>query len=127
MSDMIPSAPVTDAPAVLRGFLPMALAGGWKTLPFDFFREGVEIHRLAEGPAAVALLRYAPGASVPRHRHTGLETIVVLEGTQSDDNGVARAGDVVFNPEGTVHRVWSEDGCVVLIHWTRPVEFVEPA
>ena len=64
---------------------------------------------------------------MPRHRHTGLETIVVLEGTQSDDNGVARAGDVIFNPEGTVHSVWSEDGCVVLIHWTRPVEFVEPA
>ncbi|MDF2232902.1 cupin domain-containing protein [Albimonas sp. CAU 1670] len=124
---MISAAPVTDAPAVLRGFLPAVLAGGWTALPFDFFREGVEIHRLAEGPAAVALLRYAPGASVPRHRHTGLETIVVLEGTQSDDNGVARAGDVVFNPEGSVHSVWSEDGCVVLIHWTRPVEFVEPA
>ena len=121
------SAPVTDVPALLRGFLPAALSGGWTSLPFEFFREGVEIHRLAEGPAAVALLRYAPGASVPRHRHTGLETIVVLEGTQSDDNGVARAGDVIFNPEGTVHSVWSEDGCVVLIHWTRPVEFVEPA
>lgn len=111
---------------VLAGFLTSALVGGWQDLPFEPFREGVEIHRLAEGPAAAALLRYAPGASVPRHRHTGLETILVLEGTQSDDHGTASAGSLIFNPEGTEHRVWSETGCVVLIHWTRPVEFLDP-
>ncbi len=110
---------------VLAGFLAGALTGGWRDRPFEFFREGVEIHRLVEGPASVALLRYAPGASVPRHRHTGLETILVLEGAQSDDRGTAQAGDLIFNQEGTEHSAWSETGCVVLIHWTRPVAFVE--
>ena len=115
-----------EAPRVLPGFFTAALAGGWRDLPFEPFREGGEIHLLADGPAAAALLRYAPGASVPRHRHTGLETILVLEGAQSDDNGTAAAGSLIFNPEGTEHSVWSETGCVVLIHWTRPVEFLEP-
>ena len=116
---------MSDPATLLRRFLPARLCGDWTALPFEPFREGVEIHRLADGPAAVALLRYQPGASVPRHRHTGLETILVLEGTQSDDHGKAAAGDLIFNPEGSVHSVWSEEGCVVLIHWTRPVEFVE--
>lgn len=123
MSDALKPA---SAPAFARGLLPDILAGGWRELPFEHFRDGVEIHRLADGPAAVALLRYAPGASVPRHRHTGLETILVLEGAQSDDNGCATAGDMIFNPEGTEHSVWSDPGCVVLIHWTRPVEFTDP-
>jgi len=31
----------------------------------------------------------------------------------------------VLNPEGTVHSVRSEEGCVVLIQWDRPVEILE--
>jgi anti-sigma factor ChrR (cupin superfamily) len=72
----------------------------------------------------VALLRYAPGASVPRHRHLGLETILVLSGTQNDDSGAYGTRTIVFNPAGSEHRVWSDTGCVVLIQWERPVEFV---
>jgi anti-sigma factor ChrR (cupin superfamily) len=47
---------------------------------------------------------------------------MVLEGSQSDEAGEYGAGDVVLNPAGSVHSVWSAGGCVVLIHWTRPVE-----
>ncbi|MEM9104547.1 MAG: cupin domain-containing protein [Pseudomonadota bacterium] len=65
------------------------------------------------------------GASVPRHLHTGLETILVLEGTQSDERGDYPAGSVILNPKGTVHSVWSATGCVVLIQWQLPVEFLE--
>jgi anti-sigma factor ChrR (cupin superfamily) len=54
----------------------------------------------------------------------GLETILVLEGSQSDERGTYDAGTLVFNPAGTVHRVWSDEGCVVLIQWAKPVEFV---
>lgn len=101
------------------------VAGGWKDFTFEPFRPGVEIYWLEKGTTgadpSLALLRYAPGARVPLHRHLGLETIVVLEGIQSDDGGDYPQGSVVLNAEGTEHRVWSEDGCVVLIHWTRPV------
>jgi anti-sigma factor ChrR (cupin superfamily) len=87
--------------------------------------EGVEICHLWQGGPDVALLRYAKGASVPRHLHMGLETIQVLEGSQSDENGRYFAGSVVFNPAGSVHSVWSEEGCTVLIQWEKPVAFVE--
>jgi len=101
------------------------LAGGWRSLAFEPFRQGVEIHWLEKGATdldpSLALLRYAPGASVPRHRHLGLETVVVLEGSQSDDNGNYGKDSVVLNAAGSEHAVWSSGGCVVLIHWTRPV------
>jgi len=104
--------------------IPAMLSGAWRTADFGPFREGVEIARLHDGPPAVALLRYAPGASVPAHIHRGLETILVLNGTQSDDRGTYTAGSLILNPAGTSHRVWSDDGCVVLIQWTIPVEFL---
>lgn len=100
------------------------LGGGWRDLPFERFRDGVDVHWLArgdEGRASVAILRYAPGARVPRHRHAGLETIVVLDGMQSDEKGDYPAGTVVLNEERTEHSVWSETGCAVLIQWERPV------
>jgi anti-sigma factor ChrR (cupin superfamily) len=102
------------------------LQGGWTAARYEPFRDGVEIARLHEGPPGVALLRYAPGAGVPAHLHRGLETILVLEGTQSDEHGTYPEGSLILNPEGTTHRVWSEDGCVVLIQWTLPVEFLTP-
>lgn len=100
------------------------LDSGWRELAFTPFRPGVEICRLVDGgpdKASVAVLRYQPGASVPRHRHQGLESVLVLEGSQSDERGCYRTGSLVFNPAGTEHSVWSEDGCVVLIQWERPV------
>lgn len=99
------------------------LPGGWRDLPFEPFREGVEIATLRSENPAVALLRYAPGASVPHHEHTGLEMILVLDGVQTDEQGHYPAGTLVLNPAGTAHSVWSEIGTTVLIQWERPVRF----
>lgn len=101
------------------------LRDGWKSATFGPFREGVEICHLRRADPAVALLKYAPGAQVPRHLHTGLETILVLDGSQSDERGTYTTGDLVLNPEGTTHSVWSEDGCVILISWERPVRILD--
>ncbi len=103
--------------------LPNLIRGGWRTLDFLPFRAGVDICELRRGRPAVAVLRYAPGAAVPRHVHTGLETIVVLDGVQSDECGDYPAGSLILNPAGTAHSVWSRPGCVVLIHWEQPVRF----
>jgi anti-sigma factor ChrR (cupin superfamily) len=100
------------------------LTSGWRQCSFEYFRDGVEICRILRGEPELALLRYAPGASVPKHRHTGLETILVLEGSQSDEYGHYGPGSLVANPEGTIHSVSSEEGCVVLIQWTKPVEIL---
>src|SRR5438093_550425 len=98
--------------------------GGWRDLPFEFFRAGIEVHWLVRGGAgepSAALLKYEPGASVPLHRHQGLETILVLDGSQSDEYGEYAEGALVFNARGTQHSVQSRGGCVVFIQWELPV------
>ena len=107
-------------PLSLLEFLP----AGWRELAWQPFRDGVDIAPIVTGEPAVALLRYAAGSGVPSHRHMGLETILVLEGVQSDERGDYPAGSLILNPEGSSHRVWSDPGCVVLIQWARPVEFL---
>ncbi len=99
------------------------LDGGWRDLAFAAFRDGVEIFPIQDGAPALALLRYAPGAAVPHHRHTGLETILVLDGAQTDEQGHYPAGTLVLNQPGSSHSVWSDEGCVVLIQWTAPIVF----
>ncbi|AUX77953.1 MULTISPECIES: cupin domain-containing protein [Sinorhizobium] len=102
--------------------------GSWRELEFEPFRDGVMIHWIKhfEGDQpAVALLRYEVGASVPRHRHEGLETILVLTGTQSDESGDYGAGTYIVNAAGTEHSVWSDTGCAVLIQWDRPVTMLQ--
>ncbi|HZG39436.1 MAG TPA: cupin domain-containing protein [Nodosilinea sp.] len=97
-------------------------------LPWQPFRPGVEIYRLypeSNNGAAAALLRYQPGASVPRHCHTGFEHILVLSGSQTDDNGHYHTGTLVINPPGSRHTVASSEGCIVLAIWAKPVQIEE--
>ena len=62
-------------------------------------RRASEIHRLWGDPhtRSGALLRYAPGSKVPRHRHEGTEKIYVLIGKQRDERGDYAAGAHVVN------------------------------
>ncbi|MFA5984764.1 MAG: cupin domain-containing protein [Methylococcaceae bacterium] len=97
-------------------------AAGWQQL-----RDGVNLKLLfqaAEG-YSVGLIRYQPGASVPRHKHIGDEHIFVLSGSQQDERGVYTAGSYIYNPEASCHSVSSQDGCLVLAHWLKPVQFLE--
>jgi anti-sigma factor ChrR (cupin superfamily) len=97
-----------------------ALSARPDSLAFSPMRPGVEIHRLwgdpPEGPGA-ALLRYAPGASIPAHQHVGHEQILVLAGSQSDERGLYRAGTLIVNAPGSGHAVHSAEGCLVLVVW----------
>lgn len=99
----------------------------WTRFPWQPFREGVELARLygdAERGASMALLRYAPGARVPKHLHRGLEHILVLMGSQHDEGGEHRAGSILVHGPGTTHSVASDEGCVVLAIWEQPVELL---
>jgi anti-sigma factor ChrR (cupin superfamily) len=117
-------------PFALRGLLDRDRFDDFAWRPF---RPGVEVVWLHRGDAdtgagASALLRYAPGATVPAHVHPDVEHVLVLAGAQRDDHGVYRRGDVAVNPPDSRHAVASEEGCVVLVIWARPVRFVdEPA
>jgi anti-sigma factor ChrR (cupin superfamily) len=103
------------------------LIDNWSDLAFEPFRDGVDIFHIMKGTPAMAILRYAPGARVPKHLHTGLETILVLDGEQSDERGSYKTGALVFNPEGSSHSVWSDNGCTVLIRWEQPIEILRQA
>lgn len=91
------------------------------------FRDGVEIaqiHGTMGAPGGSAcLLRFSPGARVPLHHHDAMEVIVVLSGSQTDENGRHEAGTVLVSPPGTSHSIVSEDGCVVLAVYEEPVRF----
>jgi anti-sigma factor ChrR (cupin superfamily) len=92
------------------------------------FRPGVEIARLYGGAAdeaSAALLRSAPNASVPTHIHHGYEHILVLSGSQRDEHGTYTAGTMLVSKPGSSHAISSEEGCVVLAIWERPVEILE--
>ena len=100
-----------------------------QTLAWAPFRDGIDIHGLygdgTSGPAT-ALLRFHPGARVPLHEHTGYEHILVLAGSQVDENSRAAAGTLIVNPPQTRHSVMSETGCIVLAIYEKPVAFLEP-
>jgi anti-sigma factor ChrR (cupin superfamily) len=88
---------------------------------------GVEICPLlrdAAGNAKLALLRYAPGATVPEHLHTGIEYIQILAGAQRDQRGEYLAGTVLVSLPGTRHSIASPEGCVALAIWESPVQFL---
>ena len=101
------------------------ISGGWQKLSFEPFREGIMACWLLEGSPSIAVLKYEPGSKVPKHEHIGAEMIVVLEGAQSDESGTYKRGDVIVNPVGSQHAVWSPDGCVVLLNWSKPVRFLD--
>jgi anti-sigma factor ChrR (cupin superfamily) len=86
----------------------------------------VEIQYLhhALGEPVAALLRYQPGAQVPAHRHPGVEFVQILSGSQRDAGGTYGAGSFKVNLPGTQHDLVSDEGCVVLIIWQFPVEFL---
>jgi anti-sigma factor ChrR (cupin superfamily) len=99
----------------------------WTRFPWQPFREGVELARLygdADAGPSMALLRYQPGARVPKHVHQGLEHIIVLAGSQEDDDGVYEVGSVLMHGAKTSHVVRSTTGCVVLAIWAQPVKLL---
>lgn len=110
---------------ILRNLCTIAAMQGqysWQAL-----RAGVDICHLYSGPEngpVAALLRYAPGASVPEHLHVGTEFILVLSGAQSDDHGDYGAGTVLVSPPGSRHTIVSAQGCIVLAIWEKPVQFL---
>ena len=96
-------------------------------IPWESYKEGVEIFRLygdgVFGPTA-ALVRYREHSEVPFHEHVGYEHILVLSGSQRDQNGTYEEGTMVINPPGTRHKVTSDGGCIVLAIYEKPVLFV---
>ncbi len=115
-------------PIVLRDlFLPRPdLNQKLSDLPWKPFRPGVEIYELygdiATTPWA-ALLRYAPGATIPMHSHGSHEHVIVLSESQQDETGQYPTGTLIIHPPGSSHTVTNPTGGIVLVIRHSPVTF----
>jgi quercetin dioxygenase-like cupin family protein len=91
-------------------------------------RENVLIHILfdctKEDPAGsdMALIKYLPGAFVPRHLHTGYEVVFVLQGEYVENDVLYRPGSLIVRAPGTTHEMRSDTGCVILAMRDTPVK-----
>ena len=97
-------------------------------IQWEPFREKVEIHwlyRAGENGPASALIRFQPGGRVDLHEHEGFEHILILSGSQTDQNDRLEAGSLMIHSPGTRHSIVSEKGCIVLAIYEKPVRFVE--
>jgi len=72
---------------------------GVRWLPLFY---GPEVGGDASGDATV-LIQMEPGSSYPAHRHRGVEEVLVLAGSYSDELGRHRTGDYVRYPAGSTH------------------------
>jgi anti-sigma factor ChrR (cupin superfamily) len=94
----------------------------WKPTQF----EGISIKVLYEDASKgemTCLLRWAPGARLPIHQHPEIEQTWVLEGSFSDHQGIARAGEFVWRTSGSVHETHSDEGAVILAVYRKPNVF----
>lgn len=97
-----------------------SLLPGLKT--FEVVRGGA----LEDGGAR--LLRFAPRARFPKHRHQGREHVLVLEGSYADGEGLqVGPGQLQTMPEGSEHELFIHGGtpCVVAVS-ERGLEFTGP-
>lgn len=84
------------------------------------------LHDYTEENRTLFMVRLAPGAKYPTHRHAGLEECLVLEGDLHVDGHVLRNGDFTASYADTVHvDTHSEGGCVLLISSPLNDEFIE--
>ena len=79
---------------------------------------GVELSPLLTDPmrqTMTALVRMAPGAQLPRHRHVTDEQFYMLEGDGHVQGQALQAGDY-YQAAGTVHDItYTDRGCVFLL------------
>ena len=94
----------------------------WKPSPFP----GIQIKVLYEDKAKgemTCLLKWAPGARLPMHRHPEIEQTWVLEGSFYDHDGICRAGEYVWRTPGSIHETFSDTGAVILAIYRKPNMF----
>ena len=77
------------------------------------------------GESAI-LLKFEAGATYPLHNHPGGEEIFALEGEVRIGKHQLRAGDYLYTPPEGKHAVSSQNGCLVFLRLSKPIEILEP-
>lgn len=91
---------------------------------------GIQIKVLYENAAlgeSTVLLKWAPGAKLPIHKHPEIEQTWVLEGSFYDHEGICRAGEFVWREIGSNHETRSDEGAVILAVYRKPNLFQHSA
>jgi anti-sigma factor ChrR (cupin superfamily) len=94
-------------------------ASQWSEPEWDQVAPGIECKLLAtdrERHRVSMLVRLAPGATYPTHRHAETEELYLLDGELWIDGRKLIPGDYNFGAPGTADdRVWSETGCTCIL------------
>lgn len=96
----------------------------WKPTP----TQGIDMKVLMHHPDSglmTALVRWQPGAVIPRHEHVEIEQTFVLEGSILDEEGEALAGNYVWRPRGHSHTASAPNGALVLSFFIKPNRFLD--
>jgi len=72
-----------------------------------------------------SLVRFEPGAQLPRHKHLGNELIFVIEGSNADESGEVLAGNLNYRPDGCTHTVTTKNGATIFALVTGGVEMMK--
>jgi quercetin dioxygenase-like cupin family protein len=71
------------------------------------------------------LVRFEAGARFPAHRHPAGEEVFVIEGRVKIGTEHLQQGDYLYAGPDSVHALWTESGCTLLVMLPKPVEIVE--
>ncbi|PEN13310.1 cupin [Longibacter salinarum] len=103
----------------------------WGPCP-DFMPESCEIAVLngpPDQPNADIFFKMAPGTTVPAHRHTSVERMVLVSGEmevtyEGHDPVVLKPGTYAFGPAELPHEASCADGeaCVLFIAFEEPID-----
>jgi phenylpyruvate tautomerase PptA (4-oxalocrotonate tautomerase family) len=91
-------------------------------------RKNVLIHLLFDNTkddpkgSDAAIIRYLPGAFVPRHMHMGYEMVLVLQGEYVENDVLHHPGSLIIRAPGTTHEMRSSLGCTILAMRDVPVK-----
>jgi putative transcriptional regulator len=94
-------------------------SSGWPEPQWEEVAAGITCKLLStdvEVDRVTMLVRLAPGASYPPHRHASVEELYLLEGELWIDDRRLSPGDYNRAEQGTSdQRVWSSTGCMCLL------------
>jgi anti-sigma factor ChrR (cupin superfamily) len=92
------------------------------------FMPGIRAKHFWSDPATkrrAIYARWEPGGKLPRHRHIGDELLFMIEGSNFDESGELRTGNLSYNADGCTHTVVSKNGHTALAFVTGDLEVLK--
>jgi anti-sigma factor ChrR (cupin superfamily) len=74
-----------------------------------------------------ALVRMAPGSTLPDHQHVQIEQTYVIDGNLVDEDGTVGTGQFVWRPAGSRHAAHAPEGALILGIFIKPNRFFDSA